>query len=267
MKARLVLSLAAAGFAFSACSDAPTNTTEAPQHPDFILYGTPDGNDHPYVGALLFYDANGPAWFCTGTALDANTILTAGHCTSGATEAHWYQMEKPLDEFSTIADFFAGGIVGTPITYPDFGASFPNTGDIGVVQLVSGTASGPYAQLAEPNALADLSKHHVFELVGYGVQDVRPVEVFTLERFQAEAKLVNATSGYSGGYNLHLSSNNGVPHRGGLCFGDSGGPVLSGDVVYGVNSFVKNINCAGSGFSYRVDIEPVHTWIVEQLEN
>jgi hypothetical protein len=176
-------------------------------------------------------------------------------------------MEKPLDEFSTIADFFAGGIVGTPITYPDFGASFPNTGDIGVVQLVSGTASGPYAQLAEPNALADLSKHHVFELVGYGVQDVRPVEVFTLERFQAEAKLVNATSGYSGGYNLHLSSNNGVPHRGGLCFGDSGGPVLSGDVVYGVNSFVKNINCAGSGFSYRVDIEPVHTWIVEQLEN
>jgi hypothetical protein len=264
MKYRVLVSLAAA-FAVGACSDAPTNTTEVPEAPDFILYGTPDDNDHPYVGLLLFYDADGPAWFCSGTALDANTILTAGHCTSGATEAHWYQMEKPLDAFPTIAAFFAGGIIGTPITYPEYGASFPNTGDVGVVQLVSGTATGPYAQLAEPNALSDLSKHHLFDIVGFGVVDERPVEVFNAERLQAHATLVNAKSGYSGGFNLHLSGNNGLPHRGGICFGDSGGPVLSGDVVYGVNSFVINGNCAGASFAYRVDIEPVNTWIVEQL--
>jgi hypothetical protein len=266
MKHRLLASLAAV-FALGACSDAPTHTSEIARAPESILYGSPDANDHPYVGLLLFYDADGPAWFCTGTALDANTILTAGHCTSGATEAHWYQMEKPLDAFPTIAAFLAGGIIGTPITYPEFGASFPNTSDIGVVQLVNGTASGPYAQLAEPNALAELSKHYLFDIVGYGVEDVRPVQVFNAERLQAQAMLVNATSGYSGGFNLHLSGNNGVPHRGGICFGDSGGPVLSGDVVYGVNSFVLNGNCAGASFAYRVDIEPVHTWIVDQVED
>jgi len=92
---RLLLSLSAV-FAIGACSDTPTTntTTETAKNPDFILFGTPDANDHPHVGLLLFYDENGPAWFCTGTALDPNTILTAGHCTEGATVAHWYQMEK-----------------------------------------------------------------------------------------------------------------------------------------------------------------------------
>jgi hypothetical protein len=267
MRQRLLISLAAA-FAFGACSDAPTDPTEIPKAPDFILYGSPDGNDHPYVGLLLFFDADGPVGFCTGSALDANTILTAGHCTHGATAAHWYQMEKPLDAFPTIAAFLQGGIIGTPITYPAFGASFLNTGDVGVVQLVNGTATGPYAELAEPNALADLSKHHLFDIVGYGVEDVRPVQVFNAERLQAQAKLVNAKSGFSGGFNLHLSGNKGLPHRGAVCFGDSGGPVLGGDVVYGVVSFGSNSNnCTGASYAYRVDIEAVHTWIVEQLDD
>ena len=259
MTRRIVFSLLAT-LAAGACSDTPTTSTEAPGTPDFILYGQPDGNAHPYVGFLIFFVGDDPAWLCTGSALDANTVLTAGHCTSGATSARFYQTEKPF----VGGGILTRGVVGTPNTYPTFGASFPNTTDIGVVQLTSGVATGPFAELAEPNSLALLNKHQLFDIVGYGVEDVRPIEVFNGERKSAQVELINAKSGYSGGFNLHVSSNNGRPHRGGLCFGDSGGPVLDGNVIYGVNSFVINSNCAGSGYSYRVDIEPVRQWIVDQ---
>lgn len=68
-------------------------------------YGTPDGDDHPYVVLLTFYyDVNGNGldtspvwdadeeaaaypddyqWRCTGTIIGPDTILTAGHCVHG----------------------------------------------------------------------------------------------------------------------------------------------------------------------------------------
>jgi hypothetical protein len=55
-----------------------------------IVKGQPDAGEHPYVGQLLFYvpdavdsrfdDPGG--WFnCTGTLIDEDTVVTAGHCT------------------------------------------------------------------------------------------------------------------------------------------------------------------------------------------
>jgi len=51
--------------------------------------------------------------------------------------------------------------------------------------------------------------------------------------------------------------------KGGTCFGDSGGPdLLAGtDTVLAVNSYVTNVNCAGDGYSARVDIPEVLKWI------
>src|SRR3954452_14665453 len=47
-----------------------------------ITYGQPDAGEHPYVGFMIFFDPSSPGWFsCSGTLLDANTFLTAGHCT------------------------------------------------------------------------------------------------------------------------------------------------------------------------------------------
>lgn len=55
-----------------------------------IVGGAPDAGEHPYVGQILFFvpdavdsrfdDPGG--WFsCTGTLIDAYTVVTAGHCT------------------------------------------------------------------------------------------------------------------------------------------------------------------------------------------
>jgi hypothetical protein len=50
-----------------------------------------------------------------------------------------------------------------------------------------------------------------------------------------------------GGFDLKMSS--------GICYGDSGGPVLLGssDVVVGINSFVTSNRCAANAYAFRVD--------------
>lgn len=57
-----------------------------------IPYGQPDGNQHPYVGRLLFYvpDDEDPrfsdpgSWYsCSGTLVSPTVVVTAGHCTYG----------------------------------------------------------------------------------------------------------------------------------------------------------------------------------------
>lgn len=57
-----------------------------------ITNGQPDNGEHPYVGELLFFDADAAdsrfddpgGWFsCSGTLLSPTVIVTAGHCTYG----------------------------------------------------------------------------------------------------------------------------------------------------------------------------------------
>ncbi len=57
-----------------------------------ITNGQPDSGEHPYVGELLFFDADyvdsrfddPGGWFsCSGTLLSPTVIVTAGHCTYG----------------------------------------------------------------------------------------------------------------------------------------------------------------------------------------
>jgi len=43
-----------------------------------ITNGQPDGNNHPYVGLLVFDDEDGPAWRCSGVrSLRASSFLGA----------------------------------------------------------------------------------------------------------------------------------------------------------------------------------------------
>ena len=47
-----------------------------------VTYGEPDGDGHPYVGLVAFYDSNKvPMWRCTGALIASDVVLNAGHCT------------------------------------------------------------------------------------------------------------------------------------------------------------------------------------------
>jgi hypothetical protein len=100
-----------------------------------------------------------------------------------------------------------------------------------------------------------------FTVVGYGLQDIKPVEMADRTRLTATVQLVNLRSALTDGYNLHQTAAPGT--GGGICLGDSDGPVFLNDtsVIVAVNSFVLNENCAGAGFGYRVDTQAAQDFI------
>lgn len=229
-----------------------------------VFFGTEDNGEHPYVGVIRFFDEEGNyLWRCTGTLISPTVVLTAGHCTFGTASAEaWFTDTAPTTT-EVLSGDYEPGITGETYTnpgYDDF-ATFPNTSDVGIVVLDEPVLLDTYGELPEPGLLDTLYKHTIFDIVGYGVQDVRPVQVAEVIRLQAEVMLIGTSSAYSQSFNLQLSSNPGV-HSGGLCFGDSGGPVLyDGNTIVAVNSFVINGNCAGAGFSYRIDDPEILAWI------
>jgi hypothetical protein len=228
-----------------------------------ITYGEPDNGAHGYVGLALFLSEGQIVTFCSGTLMSPSVFLTAAHCAAGSdTALVWFDDVVERDNPPV-------PILGLPIPHPAFDdfATFPNTSDVGVVLLEEDVWMATYGELPDLGVLDALStrrghQNRLFTVVGYGLELIRPFDPLVPPEFvtrrAAPSMLINLESALTDGYNLQTSGNPGQGMgTGGVCKGDSGGPVLLGDsnVVVGVISFGQNAICRGVGFHYRTDID------------
>lgn len=206
-----------------------------------VLDGKPD-TAHPYVGILVTEIGNDRVPVCSGFLVSPRAFVTAAHCIAdlGSLPA-LVSFDKSFTPSSIVSE-------GRKIPNPEFGAPEADTHDIALVRLLE-PVGGPYAQLPDPGLLRSVRKKAPLTIVGYGATGFSrgggpPAPEFELVRTARDARLSKLQKG---GFNLRVTN--------GICFGDSGGPVLlrSTDTVVGINSFVNNDRCAGHGFAYRVD--------------
>ena len=240
-----------------------------------ITHGEPDGEGHPYVGLILFFDDDmNYQWRCTGTLMSPQIVMTAGHCVVGNARAKVF-FETDLSNLEYPYPDCAGYACheGTPIEndyYNDAWSDFPNTHDYGVVRLDTAVSMGSYGAMPELGALDDLAKkkgqkNRIVRTVGYGLQEVKPSYQADRIRYTSTSKVVNLGSANEGGFGLRTSNNpSPVQGTGGSCFGDSGGPIFypeDSNVVVGIVSWGNSPNCKGVDWAYRTDIEELQEFM------
>jgi hypothetical protein len=269
-----------------------------------ITNGQPDGAEHPYVGEFLFFDADAVdsrfddpgAWFsCSGTMLNATTVVTAGHCaygvaldgestTTGTGDGSggndiWLDVSEVahFEGFPASSDYdrdenhqryldraawlnaHASWHRGTAHPHPEFADAPFFVHDAGVVVLEDPVAMTTYGRIPTLDYIDRYQgqPRHLFEVVGYGLTGSGP---FTSEgdddtRRKGDVKLNTLNASPKDTFVL-LSNNPGVPHQGGTCFGDSGGPTFddtNSNLVVAVTSFGFSSTCSGVGGAYRLD--------------
>jgi len=240
--------------------------------------------EHPFVGLIVFFDADGQfTGRCSGSLLSPTVFLTAGHCVEGATTARVYFQQDAganydaalgIDPITGYPESCAAGTLGTLCAESnelhDFADSTDSPADdVAVVILTQEIVLPEYGVLPTEDVLLTIGRgtaNTLFTVSGYGLTQRWPEQtgkpfVSFRERLMGLSTFVNLNN--TGGFYLQTQGNG--DGRSGTCNGDSGGPVFLGgfdsNVIVGVTSFGLNTLCRGTDFAFRIDTPEVLAWI------
>ena len=253
-----------------------------------ITGGTPDGTQHPYVALLLVPGVG----FCSGTLIDEDVILTAGHCTDFFDEDDVSEVlvsfdpQAAVDENWEPVDSSDWYVASSWSTHPLYVAEdWPYTYDYGLLYLDEDVTGITPALLPELGLIDDLIGDNGqsgtrFLDVGYGQNGVTvgggtPVPNFTWTRKVSTQRYAPGQGAVSGVFHPTWFTLGNVPstRHGSGCGGDSGSGIFTaatgdlGNTVLAVHTGGYNLGfddaiCGRiSSLNHRVDIPEVLDWI------
>lgn len=231
---------------------------------DAVVYGSPDGNRHPEVGALLATHAysDGTWEACSGTLISGTVFLTAAHCDLG--------VNRVAVTFDSVYRPATGTTYwGTWHANPGYNQRQSDPGDIAVVVLDQAVSGITPALLPEAGSLSGLPRGTKFTAVGYGAQSVTSgpgglTYHYADIRYWGVGTLDTVTPSW-----LHISGN---PATGdaGTCYGDSGGPNFLGAgagetrIVAGT-TITGDAICRATNVDYRLDTPTARSFLADYV--
>jgi hypothetical protein len=224
-----------------------------------VVYGEPDGNAHPNVGALLAPQAysDGTWATCSGTLISPTVFLTAAHCDWG--------LSRMAVTFDSVYDAATGTTYwGTWHADPRYRGAQGDPYDLAVVVFDNPVGITP-ARLPAAGSLSNLPRNQEFTSVGYGAQSVTidhgPTFHYADIRYVATSDTLFAINKAW----LRISMNPTLGDGGG-CYGDSGGPNFLGagatetDIV-AATTITGDFMCRATNVVYRLDTESARSFL------
>jgi secreted trypsin-like serine protease len=242
------------------------NATPAPERTEVgALVATWDHDDDPTTPDRV-------DWVCSGTMIDANTFLTAAHCTTDWPDnVRFYvsldqDVQSGLDAAATkypgdpAAQANAVAVEGTAHNHPGYPGPASDTRDISVVEVPAARMAARWsftpATLPTANQLGTQDLNSADWLVaGYGTQEaVRGPGGHTHPGGGVRMKAPVTFNALNLSWvRLGMTAPQG---NGGACYGDSGGPnfvTLGGKRILAATTITGDSPCYATNVTYRLD--------------
>ncbi|MEU6853224.1 trypsin-like serine protease [Actinacidiphila alni] len=254
-------------------------------------YNASPAPERTEVGALIvrWDDDADPAtpdrvdWECSGTMIDRDTFLTAGHCTSDwPAGARFYvsldqDVQSALDSAAAAhpgdspAVAAAAGVEGAARTDPGYPGPSADPHDIAVIQLPAAAVAARWsftpAVLPTAGELDGLGPRQLdatpFDVVGYGTQEAERGPGG--QTHPGGGTRMKAPVGFDAlnpsWVRLAMTQPQG---NGGACYGDSGGPNFAapaGRPVLVATTITGDSPCYATNVAYRLDTPAARSFL------
>lgn len=220
-----------------------------------VTYGTPDGNTHPQVGALIADQAfsDGTWAYCSGTLISPTVFVTAAHCGDPGQVTARVSFSSQYRDGDRVH-------LGRYIPDPRYTRAQSDPHDLAVIVFDAPIRHITPARLPAAGLLDRLKadgslQTATFTSVGYGslepvVGPGGPTFRYTDTRNQASGSFNSLNDAW-----LRLSQNPSTGD-GGTCYGDSGGPNFLGgpdsDLLV-ATTITGDVLCRATNVDYRLD--------------
>jgi V8-like Glu-specific endopeptidase len=226
-----------------------------------ITNGGPDGDAHPYVGALLAPHAfsDGTWEECSGTLISPTVFLTAAHCDMG--------VSRVAVTFDSQYNSKTGTTYwGTWHADPNYNQAQSDPQDVAVVVLDKAVKGISPARLPKAGSLDSLSVGDEIVSVGYGAQSVTMGPGGASFQY-ADVRYVATGSVNSINPSWIRASMNPATGDGGTCYGDSGGPNFLGDTnIVAGTTITGDFVCRATNVDYRMDTASARSFLGQYVK-